>query len=112
MAALCLFQQVPICLLLVLALATATGYNVYLYTVNSGGTFTTTAGTQAAEQILLLCQIYRIQKQWLVFIALQWQQYCFAWDAYVDGWQYYRNSYNTVGMVDFVLALVAQIHFL
>ena len=84
------------------ALATATGYNVYLYTVNSGGTFTTTAGTQAAEQILLLCQHPGFRAM-VGFYCITMVQYSFLPGTHtLTAGSITATHYNTVGMVDFV----------
>ena len=86
------------------ALATATGYNVYLYTVTSGGTFTTTAGTQAAGTNTITLPNIPDSEAMVGFLLL----YNGSNTSFLPGTHTLTagsitaTHYNTLGMVDFV----------
>lgn len=86
------------------ALATATGYNVYVYTVNADGMFTTTAGTQAAGTNTITLPNIPDSEAMVGFLLL----YNGSNTSFLPGTHTLTAGsitatyYNTVGMVDFV----------
>ena len=86
------------------ALATATPYNIYIYTVNASGTFTTTAGTQAAgTNTITLPNIPELQAMIGFLVLYNGSNTSFLPGTHtLTAGSITATHYNTVGMVDFV----------